>query len=126
MKIFADKNHNHSKCSAKALQKAKDYCTEKKLNFSPIRQLIFNMIWSSHKSISAYDLLALLKSNDEKIVATTVYRALDFLEKNNLIHKIHKNNTFIGCSFISEAHTPILLICKHCNEVWEIYRENMF
>ncbi len=125
MKNLTDRNHNHGKCSAKALLKAQKFCDEKKLLFSPIRQLVFKIIWNSHKAISAYDLLEILKKSNKKVVATTVYRALEFLEENSLIHKVHSSNSYIGCSFIGEKHIPFLFICNECNEVGELYKEEL-
>jgi len=49
----------------------------------------------------------------------TVYRALDFLLEQGLIHREQKLNTFTGCNCLERQHDHLLLICVQCHEVEE-------
>jgi Fur family zinc uptake transcriptional regulator len=49
----------------------------------------------------------------------TVYRALDFLLEQGLIHRVESLNAFIGCSCSERQHEQLLLICVQCHEVEE-------
>jgi Fur family zinc uptake transcriptional regulator len=49
-----------------------------------------------------------------------VYRALDFLLEQGLIHRVASLNAFIGCAHPGEDHGSQLLICRVCGTVGEI------
>ena len=83
--------------------RAEQICLERKCNFTEIRKKVFELIWKSHKPIKAYDLLALLSSQDFVEKPPTVYRALDFLQENHFIHRIESMNAYIGCN--AEHHS---------------------
>ena len=60
---------------------------------------------------------------DESLAPTTVYRILDFLASENLVHKLHVTNKYVACSHISCNHAhevPQFLICDQCASVKEI------
>jgi Fur family zinc uptake transcriptional regulator len=50
----------------------------------------------------------------------TVYRALDFLREQELVHRIESQNAFIACVHAHETHEPVVfLICEKCGTVGE-------
>ncbi|MEM7400386.1 MAG: transcriptional repressor [Pseudomonadota bacterium] len=112
--------HKHNACVKQALQKAEKICIENKCKLTPTRKRVLELIWKSHKPIKAYDLLAQLSSEDFVEKPPTVYRALDFLIENNLIHRIESQNTYIGCNTNHDTSDSKFLICDSCNEVEEL------
>jgi Fur family zinc uptake transcriptional regulator len=53
----------------------------------------------------------------------TVYRILDFLQGEDLIHKLSLDSKYVACSHITCAQArvvPQLLICGQCKKVEEI------
>jgi len=64
--------------------------------------------------------LAKLSDADHIEKPPTVYRALEFLLENQLIHKIESSNSYIGCEFTHEQHQSQFLVCDSCNEVMEL------
>ena len=53
----------------------------------------------------------------------SVYRILDFLEENGLIHRLNTTKKYIACSHIACEHpheAPQFLICKSCSKVEEV------
>ena len=50
----------------------------------------------------------------------TVYRALDFLLENSLVHRIASLNAFMGCSHPEHAHQGQFLICRQCHVAIEL------
>ncbi len=112
-------NHDHSKCLLFALTKAEQRCKDNEQQLTPIRKKVFELIWSDHKPFKAYDLLEKMKVAFPNAQPPTVYRALDFLEKNGLIHKIESLNAFVGCNQPHQVHTCCFLICEKCNCVEE-------
>jgi Fur family zinc uptake transcriptional regulator len=49
-----------------------------------------------------------------------VYRALDFLMENGLIHRIASLNAFIGCVRPEHSHQGQFLICRECRTAIEL------
>ena len=50
----------------------------------------------------------------------TVYRALDFLRDNGLVHRIESRNAFVACVHHHAGSDPVVfLICERCGTVGE-------
>lgn len=109
--------HNH--CISTALKQGEEICDEKGLKFTAIRRKVLELVWESHKPVKAYDILEKLAKDDGAPVPPTVYRALDFLLKNGLVHRINSLNAFVGCSHPGLHNQCYFLICTHCDEVTE-------
>lgn len=118
--MYMWQKHKHSKCIKEALSKAEQICVTKKCRLTPIRKKVLELIWKSHKPIKAYDLLSQLSSEDFIEKPPTVYRALDFLLDNKLIHRIESQNAYIGCNIDHDNLDSKFLICDQCNQVEEI------
>lgn len=79
------------------------------------------LIWTSHEPAGAYEILDMMnREGDAKVAPMTVYRALDFLMENRLVHRIASRNAYIGCNHPEAAHSGQFLICKICGRVAEI------
>ncbi|WP_238558372.1 Fur family transcriptional regulator, partial [Pseudomonas syringae] len=79
------------------------------------------LVWQSHKPLGAYDILAVLSDEDGRRAAPpTVYRALDFLLENGLVHRIASLNAFTGCNHPTHAHQGQFLICRLCHAAIEL------
>jgi len=109
----------HKRCIVDALSKGEEICAENGLKFTPIRRKVLELVWESHKPVKAYTILKKLAKGEGARVPPTVYRALDFLLKNGLVHKINSLNAFVGCSHPGRHKQCYFLICTHCDEVTE-------
>lgn len=116
---FISPTHNHAGCREKALHTAEQLCNQRGVRFTPIRREVLELIWESHCAVKAYDLLDKIKPQTGSAKPATVYRALDFLLEQGLIHKVESLNAFIGCSFSDRQHEQLLLTCVKCHEVEE-------
>jgi len=112
-------SHDHVSCRNKAIQTAEQLCMERGVRMTPIRRKVLELIWESHRAVKAYDLLDQIKPLERAAKPATVYRALDFLLEQGLIHRVESLNAFIGCSCSERQHEQLLLICVQCNEVEE-------
>ncbi len=76
-----------------------------------LRKRVLELVWRSHQPLGAYDILGVLSEEDGRRAAPpTVYRALDFLLENGLMHRIASLNAFIGCNHPGRAAPgPVLL-----------------
>jgi Fur family zinc uptake transcriptional regulator len=48
-----------------------------------------------------------------------VYRALDFLVRHGLAHRVERLNAFVACGGAAEDHAAAFLICRACRAVAE-------
>ncbi|WP_219821644.1 Fur family transcriptional regulator [Sneathiella aquimaris] len=110
--------HEHALCVEDAVQAANRICDERGLRFTDLRRRVLELVWENHGSAKAYDLLEKLGS-DYSAKPPTVYRALDFLQENGLVHKINSLNAYVGCSHPLKHQDCFFLICSVCNEVQE-------
>ncbi|WP_286240693.1 Fur family transcriptional regulator [Neptuniibacter halophilus] len=117
--------HDHHHCIEQALEDARSLCKTRGLRFTPIRELVLRSIWQSHKPLGAYELLPTLAEAGFNSAPPTVYRALDFLQEQGLVHRIALLNAFIGCPHPGEQHESSFLICKQCNNAVEIDTDNI-
>lgn len=111
--------HDHKGCRENAIHTAEQLCRQRGVRFTPIRREVLELIWESHRAVKAYDLLDRIKPKSGTAKPATVYRALDFLLVQGLIHKVESLNAFIGCSFSDRRHEQLLLTCVQCHEVEE-------
>lgn len=111
--------HDHNACLHAAMLKAEQICLERGVQLTPIRYKILELIWESHQAAKAYDLLERIKPLQFSAKPATVYRALDFLIEQGLIHRVESLNAFIGCVCSERKHDLLLLICKHCGQIEE-------
>jgi Fur family transcriptional regulator, zinc uptake regulator len=111
--------HNHNVCVSEALGTAEHLCVQRGVQLTPIRHKVLELIWESHKAVKAYELLDRLKPLQQAAKPATIYRALDFLIEQGLIHRVESLNAFVGCRCSGHQHEQLLLICKHCQEVDE-------
>lgn len=112
-------SHNHDACRTKAVHTADRLCTERGVQLTSIRRQVLELVWASHRAVKAYDLLEQMKPLQQSAKPVTVYRALDFLLMQGLIHRVESLNAFVGCSCSEKQHEQLLLICVQCHEVEE-------
>ncbi len=117
--------HSHQQCKKQALQRAEEICAQQKSKLTPIRKKVLAIIWGSHKPIKAYDILAQLSTGNTVEKPPTVYRALQFLLDNHLIHRIESQNAYIGCNMNHSDLESKFFICDTCNEVEEVNSPNI-
>lgn len=112
--------HNHQRCIKRAVASATAVCEQEGLRFTRLRRRVLELVWANHEPISAYDLLKELRREKDNAEPPTVYRALDFLQQINLVHRIESLNAYIGCDHPGREHVSRFMICNHCNRVAEL------
>ena len=73
--------------------------------------------------MGAYDILDHL-NREEKIAPPIVYRALEFLLEQGLVHRLESKNAFISCIHPGHAGVIQFLICRECEQVAELEPRN--
>ena len=119
-KAFPVPEHDHAACIGDAMAMAEDLCRENGLRFTRLRRQVFELVWTSHAPLGAYDLLAMLNERGQRAAPMTIYRALDFLMAHGLVHRLNSRNAYIGCNHPGDGHAGQFLICRDCGRVAEI------
>lgn len=117
---FKSERHAHSECLKSAMDAAKARCAASGMRLTSLRQRVLELVWQNHEPVKAYDILDALKQDSTASAPPTVYRALDFLQQQGLVHKIESLNAYIGCGDPSEAHSSQFFICQNCSAVAEL------
>ncbi len=87
------------------------------------RKKVLSGLLQSDRALSAYELVDYCNENyDENFAAMSVYRILEFLEQEQLVHKLKLSNRFVACVHIACEHPhqiPQFVVCTDCRKVKE-------
>lgn len=91
------------------------------LNLTPGRQAILDMLCAAGKPLGAYEMIdRLVDDNGRRPAPISVYRALDYLVENGLVHRLATRNAFLACAHRHKGEDPtVFLICETCGRVDE-------
>lgn len=100
---------------------AERVCSARGQKFTPIRRRVLQALSASHRPLGAYEVIDALAAHGPRPAPITVYRALDFLMENGLVHRIESRNAFLACAHDHDAAAMVaFLICDRCGSVGEI------
>lgn len=102
------------------LNRAVAHCEGRGVRLTDLRRQVLGLILDADAPTGAYDLLDRLKATRLGAAPPTVYRALDFLLEQRLIHKLERLSAFVGCIADDHDHSAQFLICRSCGKVAEI------
>jgi Fur family transcriptional regulator, zinc uptake regulator len=118
---FPAPDHDHGRCTAEGLAHAETVCARRARKFTPIRRQVLQALLTSHRPLGAYEVIDELARSMPRPAPITVYRALDFLMENGLVHRIESRNAFLACAHDHDATAMVaFLICDRCGLVGEI------
>lgn len=117
---FPTAQHDHRACITGAIAAAEAECRSKGVRLTDIRRRVLELIWESHHPVGAYALLDILGKEGWSAAPPTVYRALEFLQTNGLVHRIALLNAFIGCAHPGHDHVGTFLLCSGCGLAGEL------
>ena len=117
---FKENGHAHQHCLDAALLTAEKTCLERGVRLTQLRRRVLELVWGSHEPVKAYDVLDKLRDENFSSAPPTVYRALDFLQSEGLVHKIESLNAYVGCASPEQQHISQFLICHVCGSVAEL------
>jgi Fur family zinc uptake transcriptional regulator len=115
-----ERGHDHDQCVRDALEAAINHCRKEGARLTPLRRKVLQAVWRSHVPLGAYEICHDLVGQGERVLPPTIYRALEFLENNGLVHRIASRNAFIGCNQPGAHHHGRYLICSDCGLVAEL------
>ena len=107
------------------IQHAEAHCKARGTRFTDKRKLVLIELVLAKRALSAYELSDLCAERcSETIPTMSIYRILEFLEGEHLVHRLKLANKFVACTHIhcsSDHGIPQFLICEQCSKVKEIH-----
>jgi Fur family zinc uptake transcriptional regulator len=117
---FKTARHDHESCVEGALDRAAAVCAERGVRLTELRREVLELVWRGHEPVGAYGVLEALRTTHPNAAPPTVYRALDFLIEQGLIHRIESLNAYVGCPRPERRHVSQFLICGGCGAAAEL------
>ncbi|QYU70386.1 transcriptional repressor [Leptolyngbya sp. 15MV] len=111
-----------------ALDRAAVACRARGAQLTDLRRQVLRLGLASPAPVGAYALLDQLRAERPGAAPPTVYRALDFLQDQGLVHKVERLNAFVGCAGPAahgqcghgHDHPHQFLICARCGVTAEL------
>ena len=102
------------------IDSANAHCEKNGAKLTDLRRQILDLVLQHEGVVKAYQILGDLQQTRASAAPPTVYRALDFLLEQGLVHRIASLNAFIGCNHPGEVHQGQFLICRQCHAAVEL------
>jgi Fur family transcriptional regulator, zinc uptake regulator len=116
----AEADHDHRLCVATAVATAAELCERRAVRLTALRRRVLELVWRAHDPVGAYGILELLRQSGRPAAPPTVYRALEFLLEQGLVHRVESLNAYVGCVQPGEPHVCQYLICRACGSAAEL------
>jgi Fur family zinc uptake transcriptional regulator len=95
-------------------------CAERAQRLTPIRRQVLEVLLESHNPLGAYEIMDRVAATGPRPAPITIYRALDFLRDNGLVHRIESRNAFVACvNNHATGDLVVFLLCERCGAVGE-------
>lgn len=119
--------HHHGPSIAQLLGEAEATCRARGVRLTEQRRDVLRALLEHGHPLGAYDLIEKLRPETGRSPAPiAIYRALDFLQQQGLIHRLETLNAFIACPHSHRAGERIaFLICEACSHVEEVVTKEM-
>jgi Fur family zinc uptake transcriptional regulator len=123
MIFFPTPGHDHQHCVESVLATAEHLCAQRQVRLTAQRRCVLEIIAASHSAIGAYEIIDRLGRQRRRPAPISVYRALDFLIAQRLVHRLASRNAYVACSAPRAAHGAQFLICERCGVIGELCDE---
>lgn len=118
-------------------------CAQRNLRLTRVRRVVLDFLLKARMPVKAYDILdALRHSAPKALTPASIYRALDYLLQEGLVHKVGTLNAYVACAEActetcadtctdtcaksstgncKERHAPVfMLVCPGCRKSREL------
>ncbi len=99
------------------------------LRITKPRRLVIELLAKTSRSLSAYEIKEALDQDGHKVDTVSIYRIIDCLYENHLIHRVLTTGKVMKCKLENEHecelnqsdHCHHFLICQQCGSVEEVH-----
>ena len=106
------------------IEKAERQCKQNGSKLTVKRKQVLTGLLESKKALSAYELADFCNHQyGNSMPAMSIYRILEFLKQEELVHELKLANKYVACSHITCDHAHSVsqfLICGECQSVKEV------
>ena len=127
MASHCDHDHHDDGLSAaeiqRALVSAEARCVDQGERMTAPRRRVLELLLTAAEPVKAYDLIARYGEDGQAAKPPTVYRALEFLERKGMAHRIASISAYVACTAEAEgdvARAAAFLICDCCGATEEV------
>lgn len=99
------------------------------LRLTPLRRRVLAYLQQAEEPVKAYDILDALRGTSSRaLTPASIYRTLDFLLHEGLVHKIGSLNAFVACAeSCTGRHAPVfMLVCPGCRKSREVNNPDLY
>ena len=113
-------HHHHGHDAEEMMARAERLCGERGLQFTHLRREVLRAVAADGRPLGAYDIAERLSAPGRRVAPVSVYRALDFLTENGLVHRIASRNAFVPCVHDhGDGAGLVFMICRNCGSIDE-------
>ena len=102
------------------LNAARQHCEQRGGRLTAQREQVLALAFDYPGVVKAYQLLADMQAERGVTAPPTVYRALDFLVEQGLLHRVEALNGYVRCQHFDCPHDSLMLVCEQCGGVEEL------
>ena len=119
-------DHDHDQLDAAAIGRtlgaAEARCAAEGERMTAPRRRVLELLLAAGEPVKAYDLIARYGTDGQAAKPPTVYRALEFLERKGMAHRIASISAYVACAGSSDGadHAAAFLICDCCGAAQEV------
>ncbi len=107
-----------------AVARAEALCAARGVRLTALRRDVLGLVLDADTPTGAYEILDRLRQSRGGAAPPSVYRALDFLCAQGLVHRVARLAAFVGCvadaAPHAHAHAEQFLICRGCGQTIEL------
>jgi Fur family zinc uptake transcriptional regulator len=111
---------------ARQLDAAEAHCLARGAQLTALRREVLEALLLRDGTAKAYDLQDDMRVRHARVAPTTIYRALEFLMEQHLVHRVDATNAFVVCTGTHDDHRAAMLVCSQCGKVTEWHDEAPF
>ena len=123
-----DHDHTDSRPTGALISHALDLadarCVAEGERMTAPRRRVLELLLAAGEPVKAYDLIARFGADGQAAKPPTVYRALEFLERKGMAHRIASISAYVACASGATAdhgaHAAAFLICDCCGATQEV------
>ena len=112
--------------NAQFLESAAEHCLKNGANLTDLRRQVLDLVLAHDGVVKAYQILTDLQQARGSAAPPTVYRALEFLVEQGILHRVEALNGYVVCRHLDCAHPSVILTCRDCGKVDEMAADEGF
>ena len=112
--------------NAQFLQSAAEHCLKNGANLTDLRRQVLDLVLAHDGVVKAYQILTDLQQARGSAAPPTVYRALEFLVEQGILHRVEALNGYVVCRHLDCAHPSVIMTCRDCGKVDEMAADEGF